>query len=205
MKQHKIWIDKNNYGLSHCGIHLQNFPRNLIRFDVFHLRSAIMRALLCSIRDFIRGQSYEIIEDFKNILYKFWNTHYVSIWSANKSLSSLKGNDIKAFIKHIPSIIFYLKETFQDTDYITNICKALEVWTCISSFLFLTNVIDINSSTKKDEISRYESAIGKFKNNVIKFYEYRSETFLTNTSVGDKETFYMHCLRFYIPVIVDKT
>ena len=50
----------------------------------------------------------------------------------------------------------------------------------------------------------YPSLIMKFKTDLRKFYKCGKYTFLTKRNYGDDESFF-HCLRFYIPNIVDVT
>ena len=46
----------------------------------------------------------------------------------------------------------------------------------------------------------------KFKSDVKLFYTVGSRTFLSRRGTeGEVETFYMHCLRYYLPDIVDTT
>ena len=82
------------------------------------------------------------------------------------------------------------------TEDIEYLCQGLELWHDLESFLKI--------STVKDE-SSFPSLINNFKTNLSKFYKCGKFTFLTKRNFGDDETFYFHCLRFYIPNIVDQT
>ena len=70
------------------------------------------------------------------------------------------------------------------------------MWFSIESFLKISTV---------DDESTYPLLINEFQVNVKEFYKCGKYTFLTKRNDGDDETFYFHCLRFYIPDIVDKT
>ena len=52
----------------------------------------------------------------------------------------------------------------------------------------------------------YKECMQEFKKNLISFYDAESRTFLTKAdSVGSKKTFYLHALRYYMPVIAEIT
>ena len=41
--------------------------------------------------------------------------------------------------------------------------------------------------------------INQFEQNIIAFYDVERSSFMKDKRVGDHETYYLHCLRFYIP------
>ena len=48
--------------------------------------------------------------------------------------------------------------------------------------------------------------MSQFEESLKDFYEVGGKSFLTKgDKIGDDETFYMHCLRFYLPDIAKKT
>ena len=55
------------------------------------------------------------------------------------------------------------------------------------------------------DAEKYEHELQEFDMLVQKLYEYGSKCFLTKNICGDQETFYMHCLRFYLPRIAKDT
>ena len=59
--------------------------------------------------------------------------------------------------------------------------------------------------TKIDNLEQYEAKLGKFEENVKKLYDAGSKTVLTKNTVGDRETFYMHVMRFYLARIARAT
>ena len=77
-------------------------------------------------------------------------------------------------------------------------CEGLVLWEKISPFLVITTIDD------KDD---YESKLTSFNNNLKRFYEIGGESFLTKDkgNPGGDETFYMHCLRFYLPKLARTT
>ena len=118
------------------------------------------------------------------------------VWKCNKDFSIFKGAQMKKFITNCPKVAKVMRDNLVMTEDIEYLCKALELWCDIESFLKI--------STVKDEES-YPSLIDKFKKNLVDFYECSKHTFLTKRNTGDDETFNFHCLRFYIPIHVDET
>ena len=59
--QHMDWVDVENKGVSHFGLHPDVLPRENIRFDVFHLRCAITRRLMTNLRKFLMIHSVDLI------------------------------------------------------------------------------------------------------------------------------------------------
>ena len=114
-KSHMDWVDEYNFGISHFGLDPNLFPLCSIRFDTFHLRSAITRQLLSSLRKFITAQTYECQKSFEDLLAKAWNSHFVFVWSANKPFTSLKGKQILAFIHLIPTVVIFINDMFVET------------------------------------------------------------------------------------------
>ena len=63
---HMKWVDKHNLGVSHFGIPPTYLRRDNIRFDIFHMRSAITKRLMTYLRRFILSQTFEIISEFSS-------------------------------------------------------------------------------------------------------------------------------------------
>ena len=78
------------------------------------------------------------------------------------------------------------------TPKIEHICNTLELWNNIRSFFGMTIV---------ENGAAYFTLINKFENDLIKFYEYEKDISLTGRIIEDNETFYFHCLHYYIPSI----
>ena len=147
-------------------------------------------------REFVQMQSCDFQVKFFNTLSKFWDEFHLLIWKCNKEFSKLRGSEIKKFIINCPKVAKVIRDNFVMTEDIEYLCQGLELWYDLESFLKI--------STVKDE-SSFPSLINNFKTNLSKFYKCGKFTFLTKRNYGDDETFYFHCLRFYIPNIVDQT
>lgn len=138
-------------------------------------------------------QSSEIITKYsRTILIVFWKEYHVLAWDLNKQFTSFTVKEIKSYVENIPQTIDFLKENFQINDHCDNICKSLDLWHRICPFLTKSRITDPD---------KHEHEFDSFKNDIELFYFYGSKTFLTRNTVGDEETFYMHCLRFYMPQI----
>ena len=71
--------------------------------------------------------------------------------------------------------------------------KGLKFWQNIAPFLAITTVCI------RTEL--YKKVITQFESDVKDYYKIGGKTFLTKRNiVGCNETFYMHCLRFYLPI-----
>ena len=195
-KDHADWVDEKNFGVSHFGLSPLHFKRENIRFDVFHLCVAITKRLMTYTRDFVQMLSCDFQIKFYNVLSSFWDEFQLLVWKCNKDFSIFKGAQIKKFVTSCPKVAKLMRDNLVMTEDIEFLCKGLELWCDIESFLKV--------STVKDKES-YPSLIDKFKKELIEFYECGKHTFLTKRNTGDDETFYFHCLRFYIPNIVDDT
>ena len=119
------------------------------------------------------------------------------MWKLKANFNSFIGSEIKAFIDDIPTIVKFMKNEFTKTKERGNIVEGLESWSKIVPFLQITKI---------DDQSEYEVKMIQFVNNLKDFYKVGGNSFLTKGGTsGDDETFYMHCLRFYLPDIAKKT
>ena len=195
-KAHLDWIDKNNDGVSHFGLHPNLLPRDGIRFDVFHMRCAITRKLMNYLRCFLLEQSNAVIDSFLcSVLKKFFNDYHIYIWKHKKSFSSFQGNEIALFVANKESINKFLSSNLVSTQKLQDICAGLTLWLDIFKFLAITSV-------KEGEGAEYLNKLQVFEQNLKKFYSIGSRTFLSvPDKVGSTETFYMHALRYYMPQI----
>ena len=94
------WADIKNEGITHFGIFPDYFRRDMIRFDVFHLRCAITRRLMKHLRKFLLRTTPELIEEFSTILSSFWTDYNVLLWNMNKPFAILKGPELLVFIRN---------------------------------------------------------------------------------------------------------
>ena len=199
-KDHNDWIDEKNSGISHFGIHPDYLRNDHIRFDVFHMTCAITKRLMCCLREFILKQSCDIMDMFNsNIIGSFWGAYNVQVWKLNKGFSSFIGSEVKAFINNIPKIVSFLKNKLLTTEYLGSLIEGMEIWPSLVRFLSTTKI----GIGEKDQ---YLDMLNTFEQNVKKIYSAGGKSFLTKGKVvGDDETFYMHCLRCYIPHIAQIT
>ena len=151
-KDHMDWIDKENIGISHFGLHPNLLPRHLIRFDVFHLRCAITRRIMSNLRKFLYGSNMdiEVSERFSDILSVFWSDYNVLLWNLNKKFQSLTGSELLAFVKNVSKIVIFLTKEFQPSEVLDDVCNGLLLWESITPFLVITK-IDNNYAQKLDE------------------------------------------------------
>ena len=93
------------------------------------------------------------------------------------------------------------------TEFIQSLCGGLTVWARIRHFIHKMVIIDVTKSLDEQlgQEMEYKSEIVRFNEDVILFYNHGSKSFLSKHDIGDKETFYMHTLRCYLPVIVNET
>ena len=196
---HMDWVDVNNNGLSHFGLHPDLLPQDSIRFDVFHMRCAITRSMMNSLRKFMLQQTVELIQDLsEEVLLLFWSEYNILVWILNKSFQSLIRSELLQFIKHIPQIVNFLKDKFHTTESLQYLRDGLLLFLKITPFLVITTI---------DNVEEYKKKMLEFNTNIKLFYNAGKYTFLTKnvSSPGDDETFYLHCLRFYIPQIAEVT
>ena len=199
VKKHMDWIDKNNEGLSHFGLHPSLLPRDGIRFDTFHLKCSVTQKLMTHLRLFLLNQATEVIDSFQNTVLKvFWKDFHLYVWQNKKNFSSFLGNEIALFVANFQLIVDFLEEKLVKTDKVQHIQKGLRLWKDIFKFLGITYL---------DEGIDYLKSIDQFEVDVKDFYEVGSKTFLSSpgTTDGQDETFYCHTLRYYIPEIARTT
>ena len=200
--KHMAWVDQSNDGCSHFGFDPSLFPRSNIRFDIFHLKCGITKKLMSHLCKFILNQESSISDNFCNkVLKTFWNDFHIFIWKNKKSLSSVQGNEIALFVGNTSTIISFFNGTFIPTQEVKDIKEALNLWLLIFKFLGKTYLDD------KEDFKEYKELMERFEENLRKFYVVGSRTFLSSPGSinGNEETFYCHCLRYYIPEIMRTT
>lgn len=197
-QMHRDWIDIHNSGISHFGLHPDQMPRNNIMLDVFHLRCAITRRLMTHLRIFLLKSPTEIQNNYTQLLRNFWNEYNIFIWTMNRPFTSFIGRELLNFIRNSDSVASFLKLNFFETDTLLDLCNGIIIWKNISPFL----VIDVITN-----VETYEQKLETFKENFKKFYEIGKRSFLTKDAEkpGGDETFSMHALRLYMPMISQQT
>ena len=108
------------------------------------------------------------------------------------------GSKLLLFINNIDNVVKFLEREFHQTPTLKHLCDGLNLWKCITPFLVISVI--------EDEV-KYKKEMLEFDKNVANFYESGKHSFLTKkaSQPGDDETFYMHCLQFYIPQIAKTT
>ena len=200
LKKHLDWIDISNSGISHFGIHPNLLPRHTIRFDMFHMKCAVTRKLMASLRLILLNQATDVIDSFlKTVLKKFWNDYHMYVWKNKKNFASFLGNEIALFVGNTKSIVNFLEANLVQTDEIKNFIKALKIWVRIFKFTAKTYI--------EDEDAIYLNKVEIFERDLKNFYEVGSRTFLSTdgTTNGSQESFYCHVLRYYVPRLVRTT
>ena len=200
--KHMNWIDENNHGCSHFGIHPELLPRKDLRFDTFHLKCGITKKLMNYLRKFMLNQSITIMNDFsKTILKSFWNDFHIYVWKNKKSFACFQGNEIALFVGNTDSVLSFLERSFVPTTQVSDIIESLKLWFKIFKFLGTTYLDDT------DGYQEYKDAMRDFQENLRNFYLVGSRTFLSSTrsTDGREETFYCHALRYYMPEIMKTT
>ena len=193
LKKHLDWIDSSNHGVSHFGLHPDLLPRHGIRFDTFHMKCAITRKLMGYLRKFLLNQSTDVIDDFlKVVLKNFWKDFHLFVWKNKKDFSSFVGNELALFVGNTTRVVKFLSDNFEDNnEQVNDIKEGLKLWLKIFKFLGISVI------QNRDE---YKNEMKDFEENVKKFYDSGSRTFLSSvgSTDGKDETFYSHALRFYM-------
>ena len=78
---------------------------------------------------------------------------------------------------------------------VLSIVKVLRLWYDIEQMLKIGN-IKLESEKQNENVT---TLINQFEKNIIAFYDVGRSSFIKDKRVGYHETYYLHCLRFYIP------
>ena len=191
-ESHCKWVDESNEGISHFGVGPTRLPWSSIQFDVFHLRCAVTRALMNWVRLFLLNHPGIIIDTFATtVLSKFWNEYLIHVWNSNKNFSSFQGNEIALFVGNVEIIVEFINTHISESLTRLRVCNGVLLWKRIFKFMSQTWIADRD---------KYRQDLDQFKVMLKQFYNIGRETFLSKN-----ETFYMHALRFYIPVHAEIT
>ena len=160
------------------------------------MNCAITRSTISYVRTFVLSQTTEFIEQFSVHMQKFWGKFNIFVFNNNKPFSSFHGNELSKWVSHIPDTIAILRDHFENTEHINNICLLLQHWYSLTEFL---------SISKISNRENYQKKIDDYVDKVKELYDVGAKTVLTTNVTGDHETFYYHVLRFYIPKIAQET
>ena len=191
-KLHADWCDEKNKGVSHFGLHPDLLPRDGIRFDTFHLKCAITRRMMDSLRALVLNQSDEVQKKFKSdVLSSFWNEFHLFVWKSGKKFSSFQGNELALFVANTKYICTFLRTSLVLTNDVQSIITGLELWEKMFDFL---------GKSRIEEGTDYLKLVEEYEKNSKNFYEAGKSTYLSQSETDGKgETCYMHVMRYYIP------
>lgn len=215
IEMHKDWCDQHNAGITHVGVVPNSYNIDNICFDVFHGRGNVVKIVLSYLRNLLEG-NVDALENFCEFFLslRYWSDYEVTPWLLNKPNSRLKGRHTKEFTRKIQLVIRKIKQTLigNEVDYL---CSALAMYSKINLFLGYT-IIDnwirgnkfigsneFSSTTNKRDVAY--GMIEKYKDIAKKFYYAGMKSFLTKSIPGDGETFYVHVVTCYIPVVAKRT
>ena len=150
------------------------------------------------LRKFIIKQSEELKKEFSDMLLTFLTSYNVLVWNYNWEFSSYLGHELLNFIENAKTIKKFLNTNFVKTQLLKDLYNSLLIWKKITPFFTITTI---------DDTTKYEQDMNNFVENVKKFYDIGKRSFMTKTQkkVGGDETFYLHCLRYYMPKIAKDT
>ena len=120
---------------------------------------------------------------------------FSSQFQDNETLSRIQGKHIKGWIKDINNFVKMIEESIECDDNnpeMRDFVKACKVWTKITKFINIAKVPD-------DKVDAYKTELEDFNKNVVLFYKHGGATFMKGEQIGDKETFYLHVVRNYLP------
>ena len=95
-----------------------------------------------------------------------------------------------------------IRQTFETSDYLDNVCDGLLVWKDISHFMHINRVFDpLDTDDEKEKKKKnYEKEMLKFDLDVKRLYQYGRMSYLTERNItGGSETCYFHVVRYYFP------
>ena len=189
---HKNWCDEHNFGITHFAVKPQSMPPSHVRFDMFHMKCAVTRNLMNYIRFLVQKQGKPLRDSFtENVLRGIFHRFHIFCWNNNFAFSIMKGNDLGRFVLNLPTVTAFLRSNLIPTDEITALVGALDLVGGIFSFMSMSYIDDHEEYVTKKE---------QFKIDLELFYEFGRSTFLK-----ENESFYMHCMRFYLPTHADVT
>ena len=96
-------------------------------------------------RDFVQMLSCDFQIKFYNVLSSFWDEFQLLVWKCNKDFSIFKGAQIKKFVTSCPKVAKLMRDNLVMTEDIEFLCKGLELWCDIESFLKISIVKDEES------------------------------------------------------------
>ena len=215
---HKEWCSRYNSGVCHINSVTPDYKISSFRPDVFHGRSGVVKLMVKYVRKLVEGNSRNLTvfgSYLRNL--KYWDSYVVDPWEANDSLQRLKGKHTKEFVQKTSEIVVLLKRLMPGS-------RIDDFARCMVSFQSLYNILSmvfideydtaigvlkggsqttqqlastINRDSSKTDI--FQAILSKYKQEAQILYDSGHKTFMTRTVRGDRETFYLHTIRNYIP------
>ena len=191
--KHRKWCDVKNNGVTELGIDPKIWPISTIRFDVFHMLCAITRRMMSCTREYVLKQDPKIIEKFSTeLLGNVWQSSFlVFCWNNNFNFTRFQGTELNQFVQSAPEIVLFLRTNLGKTSKLDDLCDGLVILKRLSKFVRTSYI---------DDTDEYELQLEAFKQDVKDFYAKGRTTY-----IEDDETFYFHCMRYYLPPIAEKT
>ena len=197
--EHMDWIDRNNHGISHFGIHPKLLPRDELLFDTMHCRMSITRRLLNYTRDFLNRAMLNtaVQKQFCDVLSQFWSDHNCLSWILGGSFQRLVGTELFCFVANVDKVTDFMKIHIMHSDILQDLCNALLLW---------KDICPMMTVLKYDNDADFHFKYQVFEQTLKEFYISGVSTFLTKnpSDVGNDETFYCHVLRFYLPKLMKR-
>ena len=195
--EHNDWIDVNNLGISHFGLHPNLLPRHKILFDTMHCKMSITRRLLNYTRSFLNRAMFntQTQREFCDLLSEFWNDHNCLSWIMGGSFQRLIGTELFKFVDNVEKVTNFMKDHIMQSDILDFLCNGLLLW---------KDICPMMSVLKYENDEDFNNKLCNFEAKLKEFYIAGTRTFLTKnpSDVGNDETFYCHVLRFYLPQIM---
>ena len=207
MKAHMSWVDEKNFGVSHLSAFPREYNINNIVFDIFHGRGNVVKVFLRYMRRMFNG-NFSGLSHVAKILFTLprWSLAQLEPWLLENKVASLKGKHTKSFTYNIKKITHTLNSLLPQ-HIVKDFCTSMEIYQELSEMSSIViidrynNVSkflrDITSSSSQQEIGK--SFIATYDKKVESFYSHARNNLLTENIPGDKETFYLHCVRWEFP------
>ena len=194
--EHEGWCAENNYGVNNFGLHPRLLPLSMVRYDIgLHMVCAIVRKCIHGLRHYL--DRYNNNESVFRFFDELWgNTFYSNQFRNNEVCSRIDGSHISKLIRNISSLVALLRNEYEETTYLVNLCDMLLLLPRLNKFW---KTVDIESRNV------YLQQIEQYKIDIDLFYDYGSKSILTNTVLGDGETFYFHVAKHHVPIIAHDT
>lgn len=188
--RHKDWCDKENKGVTHFGMLPYGFNLNNLASDMFHGRSGITKMILRYIRKLVIDDynMFDMIGTLFQSL-KHWNDYFVDQWWNGDALTRLQGRHIKQFMAKYEIFVTALVDNLPGfkTDEFS---KMMHAWSKVYKFLGKCNMT--------------QTEIDQYKVDNVEFFTSAYVSFAMDNTPGDKETNYMHQLRWSVPVQIQE-